>query len=1051
MPHRADMPRKRLIVSALLMAMSAAVTAQTAQTTDNPQDARSGRADKATEQPAQTTSTTPAPAKKRPANTGISPTPGNVDARHPTDLQAVQVTGIRQSLESSMNIKRDSQGIVDGIVAEDIGKFPDTNLAESLQRISGVSIDRVNGEGSRVTVRGIGPEFNLVLLNGRQMPTANIADAGASGSRAFDFANISSDAISEVDVYKTSRASTPEGGIGATINIKTARPLDRPSLHGNLGIKGDYDTSQNNIPNSLRNKKVTPELSGIFSDTFDDGKFGIGLSGSYQARDYGVANANVANGWHTFKGDENNWGTIPQPGAPGSQNITNRPGPNDTYSIPQNLNYNVSGIKRERTNGQLVLQYAPIKDLTTTLDYTYSDNRVQAQRNESSVWFNYGPSMSSWTDGPIAAPLVYSETIPSNPDGTLNPNGTYSDSAYGGGKNATRNTNKSLGFNVAWRVNENLNLGFDIHHSTATAGADSPYGSSGVLGTAGFYRGTTTADFTHDIPVVNVQFPPGQNGPDPSQVLVTGSSFRNSYQASTVNQIQATGDFTFQDYSRLDFGVGSTEFENRTAYSNVQLDTWGGATSPADYPDSVWHPGDLRSYFDQFSGHNDPNFTSQFFTWNFNQVRQLAEDAWVRAGNDPADYRASPDFTTDQHVREKSYNAFLQWSQTYNIGIPFNIAAGVRYEKTDVNSRALVPIGTGVSWGSENELTLLQGGQGFTKLSGSYKYVLPSIDLSLDLTDDMKLRGSYGETIGRPGLNDIQGGETLNTLVRVDGGTGQSGNPALKPLLSHNFDLSWEWYYAQGSYASVGLFRKNIDNYVGTSQNNESPFEVHTPVGGAYYNEAVAASCANQDLNCVRNYIFANHNGDPGVTQTGVNTQGNLTGTIVGQPGDPITNFRITSPANQRSASLYGWEFNLQQLIWNTGFGFSSNYTIVKSNLTYDNYAIGQQFALEGLSNSANLVAFYEKGPWQARAAYNWRGQFLSGRFDGAGPNPNYTEPYGQLDMTVSYQFNDHLSATLEGINVTNQVQRIHGRSNNVFLYGTQTGPRYLLGVRYKF
>src|SRR6186997_2623468 len=122
-----------------------------------------------------------------------------------TNLDEIVVTGIRASLKSSMNLKRDSQGVVDGIVAEDIGKFPDTNLAESLQRISGVSIDRSIGEGSKVTVRGVGPDFNLVLLNGRQMPGSSLQDTGASNSRSFDFANLASEAVAAVEVYKTSR------------------------------------------------------------------------------------------------------------------------------------------------------------------------------------------------------------------------------------------------------------------------------------------------------------------------------------------------------------------------------------------------------------------------------------------------------------------------------------------------------------------------------------------------------------------------------------------------------------------------------------------------------------------------------------------------------------------------------------------------------------------------------------------------------------------------------------------------------------------------------
>jgi TonB-dependent receptor len=136
-----------------------------------------------------------------------------------------------------MRLKRDAQGVVDGIVAEDIGKFPDTYLAESLQRITGVSIDRSIGEGSKVTVRGVGPDFNLVLLNGRQMPASSIQDTGASNSRAFDFANLASEAVSAVEVYKTSRASTPTGGIGASINIKTTRPLEAPGLRTSFGVK----------------------------------------------------------------------------------------------------------------------------------------------------------------------------------------------------------------------------------------------------------------------------------------------------------------------------------------------------------------------------------------------------------------------------------------------------------------------------------------------------------------------------------------------------------------------------------------------------------------------------------------------------------------------------------------------------------------------------------------------------------------------------------------------------------------------------------------------
>jgi TonB-dependent receptor len=954
------------------------------------------------------------------------------------ELDALVVTGIRGSLTSSMNLKRDAQGVVDGIVAEDIGKFPDTNLAEALQRISGVSIDRSIGEGARVTVRGVGPDFNLVLLNGRQMPASSIADTGPSNSRAFDFANLAAESIAEIEVYKTSRASTPTGGIGATINIKTARPLENPGFWSSVGIKGVHDTSNGNLPEALQGDDLTPEVSGIFSTTSADERFGVSLSASYQERDLGFNQAAVANGWRPFRGDENNWGTIPQPGTPGSENIINRPGPNDIYSVPQNLGYSVNGIQRQRTNGQLTLQYAPLDNLTATLDYTYSENKIQQQRNDLSVWFNFGPSSSSWTDGPVAAPNIYSETIVP----------ATSDLAMGGAEFATRNENKSLGFNLAWDISDVFGLELDAHSSSAESGADSPFGSNAVLGTAGFFRGTTTVDFTRDFPVLSVTLPPGMTTIDPSRMLVTGSSFRNSYMKSEIDQTQLAGHFEFGDFSRLDFGVSANQVDNRSAFSNVQRDTWGGATSAADYPDDVWHLDSIRHYFDNIPGSNSPDLFNQFFTFDFRTVRDLA----AAAAGDESLYLASDVFTTDRRVEEESESAYVQWSTTFDTAMPLHVAAGLRYEKTDVTSTALVPTATGIVWVANNEFSVQFGTPGYTTLTGDYDYILPNLDLALEATDELILRASYGESIGRPGWGDIQGGQTLNQLARINGGTGAQGNPALEPLLSENFDLSAEWYYAESSYVSLGWFRKNIDNYIGVTTINATPFNLHTPAGGVYFNEAIANGCAAADITCIRNYIFLNHNGDAGVVRGPDDANGNQTGTIAGLPTDPIASFAITVPANQRSASLDGLEFNIQHVFGESGFGVSANYTIVDSGLAYDNADLGEQFALEGLSDSANLVLFYEKHQWQVRAAYNWRDEFLAGRFDGTGlPNPVYTEAYGQLDLNVGYQWSENLTFHLEAINLTDEIQRLHGRTQNQVLFVTQTGPRYMIGLRYKF
>jgi TonB-dependent receptor len=958
----------------------------------------------------------------------------------PEDIGEVVVTGIRASLESSMNVKRSGQGVVDGIVAEDIGKFPDTNLAESLQRISGVSINRTaSGEGQQITVRGVGPDFNLILLNGRQMPASNLGPGGGgtTNSRAYDLSNLSSDSVSAIEVYKTSRAETPTGGIGAAVNIKTARPLDKPGLVATFGVKGVHDTSASNLPDNSTGSDFTPELSAIFSNTFADEKFGVGLSATYQERDSGFSQAAVANGWKTLSGANTTDGArLPRPGDPNyaAYTMTNQPGTDDIYGRPQNFGLSVNGVQRERVNGQLVLQFAPTDSITTTLDYTYAENKVQTRRSELSVWFNWGPGTSSWTDGPAAGPIIYSENM------------TGSDLSMGGMSLGTKNENNTLGFNVAWAVNDSLSLALDYHDSSAESSPDSDFGSAGVLGVASFIRGTTTVDFSNDFPILNVVLP---GAVDPGDALVTGSVFQSSYNKSEIQQVQASGRWEFQENSGLDFGISATEVQNRTAAAVMQQNNWGGLGNPDDYDDDIWTADNMGGYFNLMSGHNDSRFTDQFLVFDFARLRAQA----AAVAGDEAMFRAPDEFTSDLRSKEKSKSAYLQYTKTFETRMPFHVAAGVRYEETEVDSESLVRIGEAIGWDSANEFNIrFATEQGFDAGAGKYDYVLPSLDLRLDATDSLVVRASYSETIGRPGWNDIQGGANLAGQLRFDGGTGSSGDPSLKPLESTNYDLSLEWYYGEGSYASVGYFRKEISNFISNVITVETPFEMHTPAGGAYWNEAIASGCDAGDRPCIRNFIFDNHDGDPGVTQTGIAGNGDRQGTIMGLESDPIATFQMTRPANMRSDELDGWEFNIQQMFGDSGFGVSANYTMVDSGLKYNNTDItSPQYPMVGLADSYNVVAFFDKYNWQVRAAYNWRDEFLAFVGDGQGANPGYTDAYGQLDLNVTYGVNDNLAVFAEAINLTEETQRIHGRNDNQLLFATQIGARYMFGARYKF
>ena len=368
-----------------------------------------------------------------------------------------------------------------------------------------------------------------------------------------------------------------------------------------------------------------------------------------------------------------------------------------------------------------------------------------------------------------------------------------------------------------------------------------------MLGVAGFVRGNTTADFTQDFPVISVQLPAGQTGINPSQMTVTGSAFRNGYMKMDIEQAQLSGNFEFTDSSRLDFGVAPDGDEQPYRVLDraerhlglrrrVRPGGVPGRRVARRYDPPVLRP-DLRQ--------RQSESVQRLLHVRLRHGRAASLPACVaRTASAPA-----PDFTTDRRVKEESQSAYVQFSQAFDTAMPIQVAVGVRYEQTDVTSSALVPSPTGISWASDNELNVIRPGREHpttTTLEGDYDYVLPNLDFAVGLTDNLKFRASWGKTIGRPGWGDIQGGQVLDLLVRVDGGTGSQGNPALKPLESTNIDLSLEWYYAEGSYASVGYFNKDIDNYVGITQIVEQPFDLHTPIGGALYNEAVAAACADR-------------------------------------------------------------------------------------------------------------------------------------------------------------------------------------------------------------
>ncbi|MCX2795427.1 TonB-dependent receptor [Microbulbifer thermotolerans] len=975
----------------------------------------------------------------------------------PGVLEEVTVTGIRASLQRSMDIKRDASGVVDAISSEDIGKFPDTNLAESLQRITGVSINRVNGEGSEITVRGFTGSYNMVTLNGRTLP-GGIAYGGGSGAggtrgggtRAFDFANLASESVSSVQVYKTSRSAITSGGIGATVNIDTAKPLDNPGMQMSIGGKVVNDTT------NLVGDDFTPEVSGIFSWTDSSERFGVALSGSFQERDSGAANAAV-NDWNI-----GTWGEDELYSFTGDAVIENAPDEGQLYARPNDLRYAWSDRHRERTNGQLTLQFRPMDSLTLTGDYTYAENYLQEHRSEQTFWFANGDSVDHvvFDDSAVATPVIYSEVL------------SGKDAGFEQQWREQTNTLESIGFNADWNVNETLSLRFDMHDSSMESLPSGP-GNSGeiAMSIAAPILTSQVVNFGSDLPVADVTFDDSSRGNN-NGVFDAGDFGTQvgrvwyAGQTTDITQVKLDGSLEFDD-GRFDFGVESMAVDMRQQSSSryMGLGDWGIA-NPGEIPEGLWDAFSLTGRYDDY---NMSGALSTGFRGDPVALCNWSMSIYATAEND---YQCAydPAFTTNNRVEEDTTAVYFQVSMDGQLaGLPTNLLAGVRYETTDVKSSSLQQIPLYLLWQDNNDFMTVyaDGDAELISADASYDHLLPSLDFSIDLRDDLKGRFSYSKTIARAGYSNLSPSVgsfgTVGSTYNGTTPTAVSSNPALLPLESDNLDLSLEWYYSDSSYVSAGFFEKRVDNFIGTAQVEENHFGMRDVTNGPRV-EAAAQALMDRGFAVNDTSLFvmmavmenpdAFPNGADDYTDDAQFAVDVATAyDLAPNDDDPLMIFRTSKPDNNKEAKIYGFEFAAQHFFGDTGFGLQANYTVVRGDVGFDVLSDPgvSQFALPGLSDTANLVAIYENYGFQARLAYNWRDSYLNEVNKGNSRNPIFVEAYSQVDLNVSYEVNENLDIFFEGLNLTEENVRYYGRSDGQLWYLEDLGARYQLGARYTF
>ena len=711
-------------------------------------------------------------------------------------VEVIEVKGFTSSLKASMLDKKASDVVYDGITAEDLGKFPDQNVAESLQRITGVAIDRSGGEGQFITVRGFGPDFNTVLVNGRQIATEN-------QGRAFSFDTLPAELISGAKVYKSPLASMQEGGIGSTVEITTARPFAFDGFKAVASVKGMYEDIS---------EETSPQMSGLVTNTFADGKLGVLAAASFQQREL---QTNIL--------ETRYW----RPGV----SITDRSQlDNPAYAdsaqyngvfIPQNFDQIVDLVDRERTSGTLVVQYAPNDDMTLTLDGLYSKFEVDSDAHSVGHWFSDSnlDNMSFTDNGSLSG---VTSTVVDGVGGATD----FIRRRYGRDVDI-----KAFGANFEWIVSDNLTANIDLSTSTA----EDTSGGANFFTVVG-YNNEYSVDYSGSTPTLSVA------GGDAA--LQTPSLGRMHYNERNGFDVEDTiseyrADFSWvpdsnNAFYKVDFGVYYQDREK----SNTRLfasacNVYCGYNF--DLPDELLSVFTAKNYFSGVPNQWLTYDPEAFFNYATSDaaVQQIADATGlafddVRATIDATNI-ANPQPGNDSFVvNEEVLSAYAQFYFSTEISdMPLDINFGFRYSETDTSVdgtsqivRDLEPIPNDPS-----DLNIVYETDFGTPVNekNSYSSLLPNVNVKLQLTDDLYLRYAYSETLTRPMMDDLV--PVFNVTVSRPGNLqAQAGNTALKPYNATSWDVSLEWYYDDTSYFSAAAFNKEVEDFIAGDVEDESLF-----------------------------------------------------------------------------------------------------------------------------------------------------------------------------------------------------------------------------------
>jgi iron complex outermembrane recepter protein len=867
---------------------------------------------------------------------GVNAVAAEQDAPQEGVMEEVVVTAssYRESLKKAIDMKRDGVGFSDSIVATDVADFPDQNLAEALQRIPGVAIDRERGLGTRVNVRSLGAQYTHTTIN-------NIATASGSGGREVDFSIFASELIQSVSVNKSPTAAHEEGGVAGVVAIKTAQPFD----YDGFTMVGSLQATENSSSG-----ETDPRYAFLISNTFADDTWGALFS--YAASDRSVRTDEMfVDEFFSLGGrlyDRSDAGT----GATTPANL------NPDFTYPEKIQNEIHYIQQEVWGATASVQFRPTDNLELSLDVMLGEMEEQRDQFLYATYFGRASGASNLTVDNYG--MITSGTF----ENVLHEFKSYRDQQE---KDFTQ-----IGFTADWQVGD-WAIDALVGYNKAERKTGLDY----------FKWGTNDHDVVYEF--VGESFTRSSTGFNPQTDAITKFSNYDYERSNTTNEKSVTElnfrrdlDMTLLpamnfNLSTVQFGVRYSEKSAEYDYAEIRLKGPNISFVDGEYTTDEGYTDDEMSLVGAtLVGELMPN----------GRYRGAGIGDWLAGPIDaslaryyPADGVLPLNPLNDRFykVEEDVLSLYLMGDFDFDIGsLPAQLNLGVRHVGTDQTSHGFVS-------GTDERVNF----------DASYDDVLPSLNLRVNLLDDLLLRFSAAKVMSRAQLRDLSG------AISVSQGNMKitAGNPDLEPLRADQADISLEWYFGEESLLAATLFYKDMESVIAEDENDTMVYE------GATYDLTTKVNAE-------------------GIQLEGAELIFQMPFTFLPGPMD--------------------------------GFGVNFNYTYVEASRgTIE--GTNREIPMFGLSrNSYNLTGYYENYGFDFRMSYNYKSDTVVREVGGY---PLEQEDYGQWDLSAGYKINDNFKLTLKAINVTDEESYATWISNGQHYPGQQQiyGRRISLGIRGTF